>query len=82
MMAYFRSQYTGWYYAAAVPLEHYNVSEPLMTEYWFYIVITLVFIFILTALFVSFYLIRPMKQISDKMREAEHGDLDVHKRYV
>lgn len=76
-MAYFRSQYTGWYYAAAVPLEHYNVSEPLMTEYWFYIVITLVFIFILTALFVSFYLIRPMKQISDKMREAEHGDLDV-----
>ena len=48
-----------------------------MTEYWFYIVITLVFIFILTALFVSFYLIRPMKQISDKMREAEHGDLDV-----
>ena len=77
LMAYFRSQYTGWYYAAAVPLEHYNVSEPLMTEYWFYIVITLVFIFILTALFVSFYLIRPMKQISDKMREAEHGDLDV-----
>ena len=77
LMAYFRSQYTGWYYAAAVPLEHYNVSEPLMTEYWFYIVITLVFIFILTALFVSFYLIRPMKQISNKMREAEHGDLDV-----
>lgn len=77
LMAYFRSQYTGWYYAAAVPLEHYNVSEPLMTEYWFYIVITLVFIFILTALFVSCYLIRPMKQISNKMREAEHGDLDV-----
>ena len=77
LMAYFRSQYTGWFYGAAVPLEHYNVSEPLMTEYWFYIVFTLVLIFVLTALFVSFYLIRPMKQISDKMREAEHGDLDV-----
>lgn len=77
LMAYFCSQYTGWFYGAAVPLEHYNVSEPLMTEYWFYIVLTLVFIFILTALFVFFYLIRPMKQISDKMREAEHGDLDV-----
>lgn len=77
LMAYYRSQYTGWFYGAAVPLEHYNVSEPLMTEYWFYIVLTLVFIFILTALFVSFYLVRPMKLISDKMREAEHGDLDV-----
>lgn len=77
LMAYFRSQYTGWFYGAAVPLEHYNVSEPLMTEYWFYILLTLVFIFILTALFVSIYLIRPMKQISAKMREAEHGDLDV-----
>lgn len=77
LMAYYRSQYTGWYYGAAVPLEHYNISEPLMTEYWFYIVITLMVIFILTALFVSFYLIRPMKQISDKMREAEHGDLNV-----
>ena len=36
-----------------------------------------ILILALPALFVSFYLIRPMKQISDKMREAEHGDLDV-----
>lgn len=77
LMAYFRSQYTGWYYAAAVPQEHYNVSEPLMAEYWFYILATLGVIFVLTALFVSAYLIRPMKQISGKMREAEGGDLKV-----
>lgn len=77
LMAYFRSQYTGWYYAAVVPQEHYNVSEPLMTEYWFYILATLIAIFILTALFVSVYLVRPMKQISGKMREAERGDLSV-----
>ncbi|MCI9148470.1 MAG: histidine kinase [Hungatella sp.] len=80
LMAYFRSRYTGWYYAAAVPQEHYNVSEPLMTEYWFYILGTLAVIFILTALFVSFYLIRPMKRISGKMREAEGGDLSVRIR--
>lgn len=77
LMAYFRSQYTGWYYAAVVPQEHYNVSEPLMTEYWFYILATLIIIFLFTALFVSFYLVRPMKQISGKMREAEKGDLSV-----
>ena len=77
LLAYFRSEYTGWYYGAAVPLAHYNLSGPLMTEFWFYIVLALTGIFILTALFVSFYLIRPMKQISSKMREAEHGDLNV-----
>lgn len=77
LMAYFRSQYTGWYYAAIVPQEHYNVSEPLMTEYWLYILVTLGVIFVLTALFVSAYLIHPMKQISGKMREAENGDLSV-----
>ena len=77
IMAWFRSQYTDWFYAAAVPLEHYNVSEPLMTDYWFYIAVTLVIIFLLTALFVSFYLIRPMKQISNKMRAAENGNLDI-----
>ena len=77
IMAWFRSRYTDWYYAAAVPLEHYNVSEPLMTDYWLYIAVTLIIIFLLTALFVSFYLIRPMKQISTKMREAEHGNLDI-----
>ena len=79
-MAYFRSAYTGWYYSAAVSLEHYNVSEPLMRQYWLYILLTLAAIFIFTALFVSFYLIRPMKQISHKMREAEGGDLSVRIR--
>ena len=44
-----------------------------MAEYWFYILATLGVIFVLTALFVSAYLIRPMKQISGKMREAEVG---------
>ncbi|MEG1206426.1 MAG: histidine kinase [Angelakisella sp.] len=77
MIAWYRSGSAGWHYGVSAPLTYFNSSVSVINEYLYYFILTLTVIFFISMLFLTGYIIKPMSQISWRMRQAEKGDLSV-----
>lgn len=72
-----RSSHTPWLYAAYAPVARFNTALRVLERYLYYFIACLAIILAVTLTFLAYTIIRPMRVISNKMRQAEHGDLSV-----
>lgn len=74
---HYRSSHTPWLYIVYAPVARFNTSMNVLEKYLYYFIFCLSVIFIVSLLFLYTQIIRPMRVISGKMRQAERGDLSV-----
>ncbi len=72
-----RSSHTPWLYIVYAPVVRFSTSMNVLEKYLYYFIYCLAVIFVISLLFLYTHIIRPMRVISGKMRQAECGDLSV-----
>lgn len=71
------SDYTPWLYVVHAPVARFSTALSVLDDYFVYFIICLLCVLLLSLLFLSVHIIRPIQIISNKMRQAEHGDFSV-----